>query len=144
MTRIDFYVLTDVDIAALYRFSCRLSAKAIGAGQGVVLHAPDETVAREVDELLWEYPEDRFIPHGLAGTAGSAGAPVVLTFEPPTEYDRLLVNLTPGVPEFFGRFDRVAEVVVEQTRKAGRERYRFYRDRGFPLHHHEIDDWDVS
>jgi len=54
------------------------------------------------------------------------------------------VNLADEIPGFFGRFDRVAEIVVGENRDAGRERYKFYRDRGFPLFHHELDDWESS
>ena len=51
-----------------------------------------------------------------------------------------IVSYTAGA--FPGRFERVAEIVVGSSRDAGRARYQFYRDRGFPLYHHELDDWE--
>jgi DNA polymerase-3 subunit chi len=47
----------------------------------------------------------------------------------------VLVNLAPQVPEFFSRYERVAEVVDAnaERRELSRERYRFYRDRGYKL-----------
>jgi len=52
----------------------------------------------------------------------------------------LLINLGLDVPGFFSRFERVAEVVDgDETQKAkGRERFRFYKDRGYPLETHKL------
>lgn len=142
MTRVDFYILQDVDITAMQRFACRLACKAVDSGQQVVVHAADENSARAFDALLWEYPEQRFLPHGIERTPEAEGAPVVVSWGEPKRYDGVLINLTPGVPDFFGRFERVAEIVVGSSRDEGRARYQFYRDRGFPLYHHELDDWE--
>ena len=148
MTRVDFYILQDVERTAMHRFACRLAARAMQEGQNTYLHTESEAQAREVDELLWAYPPDRLIPHGLLGTPEAKGAPVVVGRQPespdhlPT--DGLLINLTDDVPEFPGRFDRVAEIVVGEKRASGRNRYRFYRDRGYPLFHHELDEWEAG
>ena len=143
MTRIDFYVLQDVEADARHRFACRLISKAVTAGSSVVLHTPSEADAVRLDSLLWRYPEQRFVPHGLFNTPGAVGAPVVLTWEDPQTYDGVLINLSDEIPAFFGRFDRVAEIVVGSNRDSGRQRYKFYRDRGFPLEHHELDNWET-
>ena len=144
MTRIDFYILQDVQLAAQHRFACRLAAKAMHQGQSVVLHTGNETLAREVDELLWHYPDRRFLPHALQNDDAAARAPVLISWEAPDAYDGVLVNLSPEVPDFFNRFQRVAEVVVGETRDAGRERFRFYRHRGYPLYDHQLDDWETE
>ncbi len=144
MTRIDFYILKDVQLAAQHRFACRLTAKALHQGQSVVLHTGSEAEAREVDELLWHYPDRRFLPHAVQGDRGAAKAPVLISWETPESYDGVLVNLSGAVPDFFNRFQRVAEVVVEETREAGRERFRFYRHRGYPLYDHQLDEWETE
>ena len=56
----------------------------------------------------------------------------------------MLVNLSDEVPKFFTRFARIAEIVIQAptVRIAGRERFRFYRERGYPLHHHDMKDWN--
>ena len=147
MTRVDFYVLQDVEQTALHRFACRLAAKAVGTGHGAYLHAASDAQAREVDELLWHYPPNRMIPHGLLGEPAAEGAPVVIGV-PMDSADRLpadglLINLADEVPAFPGRFDRIAEIVVGEKRASGRTRYRYYRDRGYPLFHHDLDDWEA-
>lgn len=144
MTRVDFYVLSDVDLTALQRFACRLAFRAAGAGQGVHLHLADESAVAEFDALLWDYPSGRFLPHETVPAGGDhrPRAPVSLGHDLPRDCDGVLINLAPGVPEFFARFDRVAEIIVGATKADGRSRYKHYRDRGYPLHHHDIDDWE--
>lgn len=144
MTRIDFYILQDVNLGAAHRFVCRLAAQAVGNGQPVVLHTADEQTAREVDELLWHYPDRRFVPHALAGDPSAANAPVIITWQEPPAFDGVLFNLTADVPHFFNRFHRVVEVVVQDHLDAGRERYRFYRHRGYPLYDHKMDEWETE
>jgi len=144
VTRVDFYILQDVHLSALQRFACRLATKAVNSGQPVVMHATDESMAREVDELLWHYPDRRFLPHDVQGDTGSTGAPLIVTWDEPTSYDGVLFNLSEEVPEFFTRFQRVVEIVVQQTRDQGRDRYRFYRHRGYPLYDHQMDDWETE
>lgn len=141
MTRIDFYLLQDVARAAMYRFACALTVKARSNGQRVYLHAASEASARELDELLWRYPAERFVPHQLG--EADADAPVIIATQPPAQVEGLMINLSHDVPAFFGRFDRVAEVVVGDEREQGRTRYKHYRDRGCPLYHHELDDWEA-
>ena len=142
MTRIDFYILEDVARAALNRFACRLTSRVLAGGHRVVLHTADEPAARELDELLWHYPDRRFIPHSLAGEGSEA--PVTVTWNEPDAYDGVLFNLTPEVPGFFSRYQRVVEIVVGETRDEGRERYRFYRHRGYPLFDHQLSDWETE
>lgn len=145
MTRVDFYLLQDMELDAMHRFACRLAAKALTSGHEVHLHAADADGAEALDELLWAYPQQRFIPHAVldAVAPGSAGgAPVTIGWQDPSDVDGVLINLTAEVPTFFGRFDRVAEIVLRPGRNEGRERYRYYRDRGYPLFHHELDDWE--
>ena len=52
----------------------------------------------------------------------------------------LLINLADEIPMFFSRFQRVVEVVSEdkQSRESGRNRFRFYRDRGYDLRTHQL------
>jgi DNA polymerase-3 subunit chi len=44
------------------------------------------------------------------------------------------------VPTFFSRFSRVAEIVAgdDDERKTARERFRFYRDRGYQMNTHNL------
>ncbi|MGD8378483.1 MAG: DNA polymerase III subunit chi, partial [Gammaproteobacteria bacterium] len=84
--------------------------------------------------------EQSFIPHGLAASTDPV-EPVQIGHgqEPPHGFETL-VNLHSEVPLFFSRFERVAEIVPadEAARQTARERYRFYKDRGYPLKTHRL------
>lgn len=129
---------------AASRFACRLAVKAVTSGNRVHIHADDAEAAAELDEMLWHYPEHRFLPHAREDAPSARQAPLVIGWHPPQEPDGVLINLAGEIPGFFGRFERVAEIVVEANRDAGRDRYKFYRDRGYPLFHHDLDDWETA
>lgn len=143
MTRIDFYLLPDSDAEAKRRFACRLAYKA--ASNGSRVHIRTEPDAVDIlDVLIWEYPLDQFLPHRTTGEpATEPDAPVVIGApdDEPCHRD-LLVNIAEDVPTFLGEFERAAEIVLATERSQGRERYRAYRDQGFPLEHHELGDWE--
>lgn len=142
MTRVDFYVLQPQARDNRYALACRIVENAWQQGHRVVVHAPSAELASHIDRLLWTHRESSFIPHGLAGQADPALNPVLIDSggQAEAEHD-VLVNLADTVPEHFSRFERVAECVDNdpQARASGRERFRFYRDRGYPLHTHEVD-----
>lgn len=139
MTQIDFYVLPDASSRSRTLFVCRLAGKAFGLGQRSFVHLASETEARELDDLMWTFRDRSFLPHGLVQPGNAA--PVVLGYgQEPDDHCPLLINLAPEVPAFFSRFERVVEVVDAnpQIRAQGREHFRFYKDRGYPLQTHTL------
>jgi DNA polymerase-3 subunit chi len=50
------------------------------------------------------------------------------------------VNLHPESPPSFSRFERLIEIVGtdDDDRQQARGRFRFYRDRGYEIHHHDL------
>jgi DNA polymerase-3 subunit chi len=51
-----------------------------------------------------------------------------------------LINLQLGIPDFFSRFQRVAEVVTQEpaSLSALRESWKFYKERGYQLEKHDL------
>jgi DNA polymerase IIIc chi subunit len=142
-TRIDFYILPDVDVSARARFTCRLAYKAASAGMNVHVHADSAAECDDIDALMWAYPRHQFLPHARGDAPDASTVPVTLGHDaPPGDRDRLLINLSASIPEFFSRFERVAEIVVEHQRPQLREHYRYYRNRGYALFHHEMNQWE--
>jgi DNA polymerase III subunit chi len=137
MTRIDFYQI-DSDEPPLL-FTCRLIEKIYRKGLQVYIHAMSEEQATELDDLLWSFRSDRFIPHTLASNPDEAPIKIGCSGEP-EEHQEVLINLAADVPDFFSRFDRVAEIVPlgEERRVSARQNYRFYKDRGYSLQYHQI------
>ena len=135
MTRIDFHS----NVGDALQYACRLLRKAYQAGQPTVVLA-DAARLRALDEQLWTFSPLDFVPHCMAGSALAATTPIVLTEDlDDVPHHQVLLNLGAGVPAQFARFERLLEVVgnAPDELAAGRERYRFYRDRGYPLNNYK-------
>jgi len=69
-----FYHLTDSPLEATLPM---LVGKARGAGWRVLVRGP-EPILKRLDDIMWQGPEDGFMPHGMAGGAHDADQPVLL------------------------------------------------------------------
>ena len=137
MTKIDFYTGSTDKL----RTACQLSHKAMQNGVRVILSAPDAATSHALDKLLWHYPATAFIPHCNSDQEEAEQMPVVLNHgsEKFPHHD-LLISLHIECAPFFSRFERVIEIIgadAEDSR-LGRERYKFYRDRGYELRHIDL------
>ncbi|WP_420476168.1 DNA polymerase III subunit chi [Noviherbaspirillum sp. ST9] len=139
MTRIDFHSNVPDRIA----YACRLTRKARAANCQVVLLAKDRQELMTLDEALWTFAEQEFLAHVMAGDPLAAQTPIILTDrdDAALPHYHVLVNLTSATPAHFARFERMIEVISsdESEKIAGRERFRFYKQRGYPLTHFEAD-----
>jgi DNA polymerase-3 subunit chi len=140
VTQVDFYILEGSGSRNRLMFACRLAEKVAGMGHRVFVQAPSEGAARELDDLMWTFHDGAFLPHCMAGADPEAAVHIGHEGEPGEGF-HLLINLGTEVPGFFARFERVAELVDDdETRKTqGRERFRFYKDRGYPLKSNPIN-----
>lgn len=138
MTRVDFYLLSGAAGGAVPAV-CRLCEKGVGAGHRLYLHTGgDAILADELDGALWSFRQGGFIAHERhTGAAIEDPPPPVLIghAEPPPSHHGVLINLGDDVPTWFSSFERVLEVVPEDEalRARSRERFRFYRERGYEL-----------
>lgn len=140
MTRVDFYILPEQTQEARFGFACKLIEKAYRRGHKIIVHA-DEAEAFEIDELLWTYKAESFLPHNIVGEGPNVPPPIQITFnEQPGRHHDLLINLANNVPGMFNRFNRVIEIVdQDETRKnLSRENYKFYKSHGCQLHSHDM------
>jgi DNA polymerase III subunit chi len=142
--RVDFYILQGAQSRELT--ACRLCEKAWQQGLSVFIQTESATHAQQLDELLWTFRDGSFLPHALADaqavSAPEPGIPHVTIGwnSEPQQVQQVLINLAPGVPSFYTRFERIAEIVNQDAaiKSAGRERFTFYREHNCELHHHEI------
>lgn len=138
MTAIDFYThVTDrLEVAG------RLVAKAFAQHGSVRVLTADLATTDELDRWLWLKPALAFLPHCRVGSALANETPIwvdhVAEHPGPAA---VLINLTSAPPPFFSRFERLAEIVGVDAADAaaGRERYRFYRERGYELRTHSLE-----
>ena len=137
MTRIDFYSNAEPKL----QVACQLAAKAVQQHMQIVIFAPAEAIARDIDRLLWTYHAIGFVPHCMASHALAAETPVVIAREDgDAPHHQIMLNLHSESPTAFSRFDRLIEVVGadEADRQSARARFRFYRERGYEIRHHDL------
>lgn len=142
MTQVDFYLLQLPTAQDRLLFACRLANKAFVQGQQIYLHTDNEAQSGELDQLLWTFRASSFVPHQRVGNSQDNNQQQVLVGhnQAPENHRQLMINLASSVPEFFSRFDRLVEIVVQDTDITANSRinYRFYKDRGYPLDTHDI------
>lgn len=120
--------------------SAGMSGGAAGAVIGVI--GPAETL-RALDMALWQFSVPDFIPHcaAIAPAHMLAASPIVLaaTCAALPRQQGMLVHLGQQVPEGFECFARLIELVSadESDRAAARQRFKHYRDRGYPMQIHD-------
>jgi DNA polymerase-3 subunit chi len=137
MTKVDFYTGSEDKL----RTACQLSHKAMQNGVRVLLYTPDADCTEALDKLLWQYPATAFIPHCRGADADAADMPVIVDHETQAlPHSELLISLHPASPPFFTRFERVIEIVGqdEEDVRLGRERFGYYRDRGYQMRHFDL------
>ncbi len=134
-TKVDFYTLGEPDRRARLVTACRLAEKAYDQGLRVAVRTGSAAETAEFDELLWTFSDRSFVPHVVWPTEPDvvAATPVVVgSSSLPASHRDVLINLAPDAPADFSAYARVCEVVGgdEDAKKAGRHRWRTYRDAG--------------
>ncbi|WP_271194130.1 DNA polymerase III subunit chi [Pseudomonas turukhanskensis] len=132
MPRIEFYVLSSTAPAERLRAACQLAMKAWRHGMPVFMRASDEAQCAEVDELLWRFKAETFVPHSLHRDAPDAPVVIGLDDEPAASQG-LLINLNSSLSPHVQRFSRVIEIVNQQPEQlaSSRENFRTYRQQGY-------------
>jgi DNA polymerase III subunit chi len=134
VTQIDFYILPETTSEARWLFACRLIDKVHRMGMRVLVAVDSEAEARQLDELLWTFKPESFIPHQLINSGKPT--PVEITFtQEAGDHQNLLLNLSKTTPTYFSRFERMSEVVIQEAESlaASRARFSFYKSRGYPI-----------
>ncbi len=140
MTRIDFYHGATDKIQT----ACRLVNELHQGGRRILVYAPDETVAAQLDRQLWSQPATGFLPHCRLESSLASETPVLIgssaTSLTEAPHHDVLINLDGELPPVFARFDQLVEIVgtADADRQPARERFKFYRDRGYALQTHNL------
>ena len=140
MPRADFYLVGKPRFREEpLRLVCELARKAHDAGQFTLVLARDRAQAEALDDLLWSFDEDAYIPHQVAGDEEDELTPVLIaTPDMDVPLRPLLINLRDAPVD--GAFERVLEVVPadESARGPLRERWKAYKARGLELNKYDM------
>lgn len=139
--RVDFYLIEEGNSEAKLLFACKLLEKAYHRGHSVYVFCQHEKEAHGLDELLWTFKEDSFIPHNLEGEGPNIPPPIQLgRYTPSKKFDDILLNLSSEIPPFLTQFRRVIEIVTneESSKEISRSHFREYRAKNYELHTHKL------
>jgi DNA polymerase-3 subunit chi len=139
VTSIDFYFNAEDRL----QVACRLAGKALSQRKRLLVYAPDPEVAGRLDRMLWISPAIGFVPHCAAHDPLAPDTPVLIGSDAAqTQLPQcdVLLNLAADCPPHFERFERLLEIVgvADEDRQAGRNRYRFYQQRGYKMASHDL------
>ena len=144
-SQVSFYILPDDTLQARGIFACRLAEKAWNNGVKSHIHMASAQELKVIDELLWSFREDSFLPHTMASE--STCEPITLGTKPeqlkPEQLsgkEGLLINLGSSIPDNLDHFARIAEIVVQDADilEQARVRFRQYKERGMTPMHQKI------
>jgi DNA polymerase-3 subunit chi len=141
MTRVEFYSSELENNQMPHAHLCEVITRAYRKGQKVFVHTETRGLAEKVDELLWTQDNKSFLPHQLVDEDPDTKPPIEIGFgQEPTIQPDVLINLSNEVPLFFSRFNWVFEYAYgdDEKKEKARERFRFYRERGYQLNHRKI------
>ena len=139
--RADFYMIAGKPafVAQPLLLVCQLTMKAIMANQPCLIFCESAEQADFLDDLLWDFDEDAFVPHQIVGTDEDEEVTPVLIVPPGVETGMraLIINLRAELPP--PGFERVLEIVPadESAREPARKRWQEYKKLGFDLKRHE-------
>lgn len=141
MARADFYLIAKPRfLERPLLLVCELARKANDSGQPLLILTTSLQQAEALDELLWDFDEDAYIGHQIAGTDDEDDITPVLIVPPEFEAPMrpLVLNLR-DAPVAEG-FERVLEVVPADpsAREPLRRRWKHYKDRGIDVHKHDM------
>lgn len=140
MPQADFYLLKQDAPDRLMQTACRLAAKAVAAGQRLFIQTADAAQTAALDEWLWSFPPESFLPHQRADDEFRLSAPVLLGLKMTTSERDICLNVSGKPVEQPARFQRILELVPadEPSRQAARQRWQHYKQSGFILNHHDV------
>ncbi len=141
MARADFYLVTKPRFREdALLLVCELARKAHDAGFPTLVLARDAAQAEALDDLLWSFDPDAYLPHQIAGMDEDDELAPILILPPEADAPMrpLVINLRDAAVD--GDFERVLEVVPAdpEARLPLRERWKQYQARGLQLAKHDM------
>ena len=144
-TQVMFYLLQDDGVNAekspngetskdsLSYHACLQAAYFYRQTQKVFIYTENQTAAHHIDEILWAFEPESFVPHNLVGEGSKYGSPVEISWQNPKDRRSVLINLTDTIPSFAQQFTTIIDFVPtdETLKQQARERFRACRQLGF-------------
>ena len=137
-----FYVLSSHSQQQQQDFVCKLIEKIYRSEQFCYVLIDSDQQAEQLDRLLWTFRAASFIPHQIYRESLPDFERTILIGKDtiPEAWQSLIVNLSTSYPPLKTEGQRILEILdsSEESRQAGRERYRHYQNCGLTITTHKL------
>ncbi len=121
-------------------YACRLALMAWEKRQHIFIITSTKSSRDRLNDLMWSYPEGRFLPHARASGPESDNAPVKIGTLGNLNPADVVINLSLEAVPQPERFSRVLEIVphAENERQSSRQKYKIYLKQGLKPETHGL------
>ncbi len=123
----------ELAVAQKPKYICEISEKLYNLGKQIHIFTSEKKDGRFLDQLLWTWKQDSFIPHSLSDENEETDAVQICTVALPATAAEALILFDPLSPEPFEAYSMIidfAETYDKQKLNASRVRYKQVRDSG--------------
>ncbi|WAK02834.1 DNA polymerase III subunit chi [Methylobacter sp. YRD-M1] len=148
MPEVSFYLLPSRSQQERYLFACKLIEKAYRSGHFCYVLTDSAEQSEIMDNLLWTFRAGSFIPHecyteetfSLPRAEWQRHVILIGTQKAPDDWQKTVINLSSQCPQDLEQTERILEILddSEETKEAGRQRYRQYQQLGLAIATHKI------
>ena len=141
MTDIRFY---HMEQSTLDQALPSIALKAWQSGKNVMIRVPDKKEATRLNDVLWTFHPNVFLPHGSDGDKNADRQPVFLTANDDNVNEAQILILTHGcVVNDVNDFEMICEMLdgrVDSQIKEARGRWKGYKESGHDLTYWQQDE----
>ncbi len=134
MTEIRFYHLQN---RPQHHVLPLILSKALEKGHRILVKMPDERTLKDMNDHLWTFHPDSFLPHGAANDDHTERQPILLTTTDENLNDADLLIICQGAQsDKHGDFKLCCEMLDGQDKEAiaaARERWKVYKEQKFDV-----------
>jgi len=115
---------------------CRLTEKAYSLGHRIHIQTESDEQSKLLDDLLWLYAPNSFIPHTTQDGSNDSRDPVSLgTNLAGSKHADVLINLGEKASQAGDQFNRINEVISAdpESLEQARNRYRDYKSKDYQI-----------
>ena len=98
----------------------------------------NEEDSQKMDQLLWDFPSNRFVPHVQSVDKPSHHNLVRIHHQLPEDSHYVLINLTDQAVAIAGKFERIFEIAMPDETDSARSRQDHYEQLNCTVQTHSI------
>lgn len=136
-------IYSDLDLA---RLVCLLTGELTRSNQKVHILTENQDMSKQIDDTMWEYPEQRFIPHDVTNHSIPNCLVTISSDSKTIPETDVVINLTSKILDERSSVNSIYEIATRKEDQliASREKFRTYKEQEILLLHRPVDDWETS